>query len=163
MSSKQLHSILNKVPAATADGEKNHIKQIKDTERFHTLLPKSLEETDRIVAVIPKILKEEIKQLCGEFTKPLLIRIVCQELESWYLGDLNAIEQAYPRFKSSNYVRKSNFKNPDSLNAKDMLKRILPEYSEVLSSRNISNFMEVDCNKSISFRQFVTGIKKIFI
>ena len=61
MSSKQLHSILNKVPAATADGEKKHIKQIEDTERFHTPLPKSLEETDRIVAVIPKVLKEEIK------------------------------------------------------------------------------------------------------
>jgi hypothetical protein len=61
MSSKQLHSILNKVPAATADGEKMHVRQIENMEKLYTLPPKSLEETDRIVAVIPKVLKEEIK------------------------------------------------------------------------------------------------------
>ena len=60
MSSKQLHSILNKVPAATVDGEKKHIQQIEE-ERLHTLPQKALEETERIVAVIPKILKEEIR------------------------------------------------------------------------------------------------------
>jgi hypothetical protein len=60
MSSKQLHSILNKVPAATADGEKRHIEQ-NTQDRFVSKTHKISEETDRIVAVIPKILKEEIK------------------------------------------------------------------------------------------------------
>lgn len=60
MSSKQLHSILNKVPAATADGEKNRLKQIEGDD-LHTLPHEISEETARIVAVIPKILKEEIK------------------------------------------------------------------------------------------------------
>lgn len=61
MSSKQLNSILNTFPAATAEGEKKHIKPIQDKDRFYSIPQASLEKTERIVAVIPKVLKEEIK------------------------------------------------------------------------------------------------------
>lgn len=60
MSSKQLHSILNMVPAATVSGEKLRSKQTNEHELVKEV-KNSSEETERIVAVIPKILKEEIK------------------------------------------------------------------------------------------------------
>jgi len=60
MSSKQLHSILNKVPAATADGEKKQFQQ-RGNDILVTQPHQSFEENERIVAVIPKVLKEEIK------------------------------------------------------------------------------------------------------
>lgn len=109
-----------------------------------------------------KILKHELVQLSSSFRKPLLIRIVCRELESWYLGDLNAIEQAYPKFKSKNFRNKHNLRFPDHLNAKEYLKKILPEYREIVSSREISKYMAIAENRSVSFQNFIRGIGKIF-
>ena len=110
-----------------------------------------------------KVLKQDIKSLCGDFNKSLLIRIVCKELESWYLGDLLAIEKAYPKFKSSNFVSKARFKYPDNLNAKDQIKKIFPDYREVASSREIAKNFNIENNRSDSFNQFVKGIKRIFV
>jgi hypothetical protein len=78
------------------------------------------------------------------------------------LGDLKAVEKAYPNFKRTKYIGKAPFRNPDLLNAKDKLKKILPEYKEIASSREISKFMDVQQNKSISFNYFVSGIQTIF-
>lgn len=64
MGSKQLKSILSKIPSATAEGENLNVNSINDIDTLSTLSYQSnkmIEETDRIVAVIPKILKEEIK------------------------------------------------------------------------------------------------------
>lgn len=110
-----------------------------------------------------KILKQQIKLLCGSFSKGLLIRIICRELESWYLGDLLAIEKAFPSFKSTSYISRAKFRNPDRLNAKDQLKDIFPDYREVSSSREISKFLDVNNNRSESFNQFIKGIRKIFV
>ncbi len=109
-----------------------------------------------------RILKHELNERCGDYSIPIKIRIVCRELESWYLGDLEAIERAYPGFKSSKYKSKAQFRNPDILNAKDKLKKILPEYKEIASSREISKYMEIEQNRSESFRQFVSGMQSIF-
>jgi hypothetical protein len=109
-----------------------------------------------------KILKNDLLEKCGDHTIPILIRIVCRELESWYLGDLSAVEKAYPCFNSNKYIGKAPFRNPDILNAKDKLKKILPEYKEIASSREISKFMDVQQNRSISFNLFVSGIQTIF-
>ncbi len=110
-----------------------------------------------------KLLKEEIRQICGQYNRQLLIRIVCRELESWYLGDLNAIELAYPKFKSKTYKNRATLRNPDNLNAKDYLKSILPEYREISSSREISKHLDVKSNNSESFKQFVMGVERVFI
>lgn len=109
-----------------------------------------------------KILKHSLIESCGITTIPILIRIVCKELESWYLGDLEAIERAYPRFNCNNYINKAQFRNPDNLNAKDKLKKILPEYKEIFSSKEISKYMNIRQNRSESFKQFIIGIEGIF-
>jgi len=109
-----------------------------------------------------KILKRELIEKCGDNIIPILIRIVCRELESWYLGDLSAVEKAYPDFRSDKYIGKAPFRNPDLLNAKDKIKRILPEYKEVASSREISKFLDEEQNRSLSFNHFVSGIQTIF-
>lgn len=62
MSSKQLDSILSKIPSATAEGEKKNINNVETTKlKQYQQTTKTIEETDRIVAVIPKILKQEIQ------------------------------------------------------------------------------------------------------
>ena len=69
MSSKQLDSILKKLPSATA----------QPTENFTTKQESNKEEpTERIVAVIPKSLKKEIKKRLednkGETEKTIILK-----------------------------------------------------------------------------------------
>ena len=46
-------------------------------------------------------LKQELVALCKANQAPnikFLVRIVCHELEAWYLGDMKAIQAVFPRF-----------------------------------------------------------------
>lgn len=104
-------------------------------------------------------LKQELSDLCSTCNNiPVLIRIVCRELESWYLGDMNAIQQAYPSFKAKAYSGKSKFRKPDVCNAKDELKKILPNYQETSAARTIAPHIRIENNHSESLHQFVTGL-----
>ena len=73
MSSKQLDSILKKLPSATAQ-EKNKETETNNNFSKHEIT----EETDRVVAVIPKALKRQIKQRIeenkGETEKSIILK-----------------------------------------------------------------------------------------
>lgn len=104
-------------------------------------------------------LKNKLKDLCLVSQKEVLIRIVCTELESWYLGDLEALEQAY----GGNICTDKNihkFRNPDSIiNSKEKLKEVTQnKYQPVSGSRQISTYMDIRKNKSSSFQIFVRGV-----
>jgi hypothetical protein len=109
-------------------------------------------------------LKQEIDAVCTKNcaeSNQYLIRIVCRELESWYLGDLNAVEQAFPKFKAQQYQKKAKFRNPDLLNAAQELTKLLPEFQKNNGAKLISQHIDIENNKSISFQQFVSGLQRI--
>jgi hypothetical protein len=89
---------------------------------------------------------------------PYLVRIACQELESWYLGDMQAIESVYPKFKASKYAKLAKFRNPDFCNASDEIKQIVPEFQKGFASHEIIKHMNIIDNQSVSFNQFVKGL-----
>ncbi len=109
-----------------------------------------------------KLLKQELLSLCQQNGNcAVLVRIVCRELESWYLGDMTAIERAYPKFKATPYKKKSKFREPDLLNnAAQELSKILPDFQKISAAKAISPYLDVNenNNRSESFRQFVSGI-----
>ncbi|CAO5677780.1 MAG: hypothetical protein HEEMFOPI_01559 [Holosporales bacterium] len=75
MSSKQLDSILKKLPSATAQPiQENNISNLMDK----AITPPQKEPTERIVAVIPKSLKKQIKQRIedsdGETEKSIILK-----------------------------------------------------------------------------------------
>ena len=71
-----------------------------------------------------KILKKKLINICTQNGDcPKLVRIICRELESWYLGDFVAVNKAYPNFKYRNYINKCKFRIPDNCNAFDELKK----------------------------------------
>lgn len=115
------------------------------------------------------LIKGEIETIVNAHCKcDYYIRIVCRELEAWFLGDLNAIELAYPRFKASHYSAKASFRNVDKLTGPNKhLLRMLPEYSDRTNlpklevSENISPFMNLESNSSDSFNHTITAIKKL--
>jgi hypothetical protein len=104
-------------------------------------------------------LKSQIRELCNQSGNcPTLIRIVCKELEAWYLGDMKAIQKVYPRFKIDSHKGKAKFRNPDACNASDELRKIIPDFQKGYASREISKYLDINNNTSESFNQFVNGV-----
>jgi len=109
-----------------------------------------------------KLKKEIYNLICTTKRSNTLIRIVCTELESWYLGDLDAVEKGFC-INLSGHKSKAIFRNPDSVaNAKQELKKIVPLYQPISGSKTIAPFMNISNNKSHSFNVFVHGVKRLF-
>ena len=83
-------------------------------------------------------LKKELRKLCEKANNYTpMIRIVCQELEAWYFGDLDAVEKAYPGFKAARYKNKSRYRNPDSIvRPSDELKKIVKGFNKKQGGKN---------------------------
>ena len=112
-----------------------------------------------------KELKSDLLEICQRAgTTNVMIRIVCHELESWFLGDLAAVEKAYnlkPDTLSKKQANKK-YRNPDRLStAKQELKNLVKEYYAGTHSRKIAPHMSLTENKSQSFQVFIKGIHKV--
>jgi hypothetical protein len=110
-----------------------------------------------------KKIKRALLNLCKKGRRPgTLVRIVCPELESWFLGDLAAVEKAYQLRGIAKRQTKSKFRNPDRLNnAVDELQRLVPLYQKVGGSRRIAPYMNIRDNKSHSFHVLINGIRRL--
>ena len=108
------------------------------------------------------ILKSEINKLC-DVKKDVnyKIRIVCHELESWYFGDLLAIDNAFST-KLSKLKNKQKFRNPDNIiNAKRELKRYIGPHGQIEIAEKIADAMTITSvhdNRSHSFHLFLKTI-----
>jgi len=113
--------------------------------------------------------KNNIQELVnGNCHCEYMIRILCKELESWFLGDLEAIGQAYPRFKPEQYQNKAEIRNVDRITTPNKyLLRVIPEYShrdslpKLTVAELISPFLEPSRNRSRSFSNTISAIKKL--
>jgi hypothetical protein len=108
-------------------------------------------------------IKQGLLQKCIEAGKPdTLVRIACRELESWYLGDLQAVGQALGQASLDSQQGKAKFRNPDVLsNAAEELSKLVPTYQKVSGSRAIGVFLDIEHNFSTSFRFFISGIRRL--
>ncbi len=107
--------------------------------------------------------KNRLVRLCSDAGRPdSLVRIACHELESWFLGDLIAVENAFNIKKLAIQQQKSTFKDPDKLtNAKEELKKLVKSYQTVSGAKLIGPHMSLKNNQSHSFNCFIDGIYKM--
>ena len=112
-----------------------------------------------------KLLKDRLVHLCKENGRPdTLVRIVCHELESWFLGDLNAVEKAFGSTNLSSLQNKAKYRDPDQLaNPVQELKKLVRDYQKLSGSREISKHINVNNNHSRSFNVFLAGIEKMIL
>ena len=113
--------------------------------------------------------KSGLVEICRKAGKPdALVRIACCELESWYLGDLNAVEQAMNLSGLAERQGRRKYRDPDRLaNPVQELERMTGNrYQKVSGSRQIGRHLSVDGggaqrNRSHSFRVFVCGLRAL--
>lgn len=110
-----------------------------------------------------RALKTRLADMCAANGRPgTLVRIVCQELESWFLGDLRAVEAGGLGRNLARFQGKGLFKNPDRVeDAKGKLKELAPRYQPRSGARAIGPHMSVDKNTSQSFHAFISGVQKV--
>ena len=108
-----------------------------------------------------RVLKEKLRRE-HEGIDSLLIRIACHELESWYFGDLSAVETALGK-KLRHYGNKRKYREPDKIqNPSAELSKITGGvYQKISGSREIAPCLALEENKSPSFRAFTAGVRSL--
>ena len=115
--------------------------------------------------------KSRLVEICRQAGKPdALVRIVCRELESWYLGDLRAVERGMHLSGLAGRQKRSKYRDPDRFaNPVQELERMTRHrYQKVSGSREIGRRLSVGSvgrggahgNRSRSFQVFVSGLRE---
>ena len=104
-------------------------------------------------------LKRRLEMLASATGGRFTVRIVCQELESWLLGDSPAVCGAYPDCRFNNDEAK--FRDPDRLNnASQILHELTRERSKPRRASSIAPHLDPDRNRSHSFQVFYRTLQQ---
>lgn len=96
-----------------------------------------------------KEIKENLANICEEAgRKGVLIRIACHELESFYLGDLAAVEKGLDLKGLERKKEQRKFRDPDLLAnpSEEMFKLTNNIYDKISGSRAIAPFLDLESN-----------------
>ncbi|MBF0585290.1 MAG: DUF4276 family protein [Magnetococcales bacterium] len=108
--------------------------------------------------------KQKLIGLCQQANRPtFLVRIACHELESFYLGDLQAVERGMGVTGLARQQRTRKFKTPDLLSdpAEELVRLTRGKYQKISGSRAIAPHIDLAGNCSDSFNALVAGIRKL--
>lgn len=110
-----------------------------------------------------RLIKQRLVEICQKAGRPeTLVRIACRELESFYLGDLAAVGQAFDKANLGKQQKGKKFRNPDMLsNPVQELQKLVPDYQKLSGSRKIASQMKIDANKSESFNELIRGTRNL--
>jgi len=109
-------------------------------------------------------IKERLARICEEAGRPeTVVRIACRELESWYFGDLAAVEEGLGLKGLVKSSSKARFREPDAIvdPARELETLTEGTYQKVAGSRAIGPHLEATRNTSPSFRVFVEAIQRL--
>jgi len=91
-------------------------------------------------------------------------RIAIEELESWFIGDVDALKAAFTSLRGITFPR--SFSNPDNGGTWERLHRFLKchgiyrkSYPKIEAARKIAKHMKPGCNRSRSFQHFLEGVE----
>jgi hypothetical protein len=99
----------------------------------------------------------------------ILNRIMIEELEAWFFGDVPALVKAYPGIKPS-LANNAKYRDPDAIKGGtwEALERELQSkghfktgLDKVKAAREIATLMEPAANRSPSFQAFLSGLQAL--
>ena len=98
----------------------------------------------------------------------VLIRVVIEELEAWYFGDVEALRAAYPRVPAT-LSRQARYRNPDAIRGGtwEALDHLLKKsgyrsgLQKITTASLVASGMDPGRNRSHSFQAFRQGILKL--
>lgn len=108
------------------------------------------------------VLKAKLVALCKEGQRDdAIVRIACQELESWYFGDLDALAEAFEDESLRDLAGKERFRDPDTVvGPARALGELVPVFQKVSGARRMAAAIRRDGNRSRSFQVFVESVAR---
>lgn len=108
-------------------------------------------------------LKQRLLQSCQTAGRgDTLVRIVCQELEAWYLGEPEALAAVFGNESLRGIGRKARFRDPDAVHKPSKaLKELVPEFQKGSGARMMANFLSRKRNRSKSFQVLLSGLDRL--
>lgn len=169
------------IPKIIPNGVYYHVHSHQGKQDLESAIKKTIPSISKIPGAFILIVRDQDNEDCKKVKQniiniltdkavvaPTLIRIVCRELESWFLGDLNAVSKAYPRLNIKHHINKAEFRQVDMLqNTDKVLLSIIPEFSDreylpkLEVAESIAPHLDLSCNSSESFNQFIKGVVKL--
>jgi hypothetical protein len=140
--------------------EKNLVKKLRGWRRPDTIFVVMRDQD----AADCRTVKQKLATLCREAGREsVLIRIACRELESFYLGDLAAVEKGLGLSGLVKLRDMSRYKNPDELTqpADELTSLTGRAYQKVAGSRAIAPHLDLSSNRSKSFNNLLSGLRRI--
>ena len=111
------------------------------------------------------VVKQKLIKLCAESGKAdqCVVRIACKELETFYLADLHAVEQALQINGLTTKQKTKKFRTPDSLGSPsgELKKLTQQRYEKVAGSREIGKHLNLENERSPSFRNLLGAIRRM--
>lgn len=107
--------------------------------------------------------KRNLARMCADAGRPdTLVRIVCEELEAWYLGDPDALADAFGDEKLRGIGRRARFRDPDTVRQPSSeVSRLAPEFQKTGGARKMAQFLSRERNASRSFQVLMSGLDRI--
>ena len=109
--------------------------------------------------------KERLVQLCRRTRRrDVLVRVVCRELEAWYVGEPDALARAFPEVRQSalRELVRSRYLNPDAVvRPSDAIAKVIPGFQKRSGARRMAEVLSRK-NRSRSFQVFVEGIEGLY-
>lgn len=107
-------------------------------------------------------LKSRLLSMLPENVESCLVRIVCQELESWLIGDPTALAAAYPGARKQVSLNRLTKRQPDLFtNASELIQQFTGTGAKTLRAEQIAIHMEPGRNRSTSFQVFCRGVEQL--
>jgi hypothetical protein len=110
-----------------------------------------------------RAIKQKLVDLCREGGRSdTLVRIVCQELEAWYVGDPAALAEVYEDQVLAELGNKARFRDPDSVvQPSEALAKLIPSFQKLSAAREVGALTVPARNTSRSFQVFLDGLRRI--
>lgn len=112
-----------------------------------------------------RIVKQRLVGLCAAAGRnhAYLVRIACRELETMYLADLAAVDAAMGTKNLVALQGRRKFRTPDTLESpsQELRKITARRYEKVAGSRAIGQHLDLENARSSSFKQLVSGIRRL--
>lgn len=111
------------------------------------------------------VVKRKLTGLCEMAGRSAvsLVRIACRELETMYLADLQALEQALNTQGLSRLQGNARFRSPDRLESPshELTRLSQGRYQKVSTSRLVGQHMDLGNERSHTFKNLVRGIQRL--
>ncbi len=105
---------------------------------------------------------DHLRALCADAGRAdTLVRIACRELEAWFLGDLQAVADAFELPRLASLQSQKKYRQPDSIGSPSReLAALVPGYGKVAGARRLGPALDVERCCSPSLAAFVRGVQR---